>query len=175
MGGKLGSLWMLAVSLGWYKPQLPPTTLERKNHGVLTGAGGAFKGSEMTWIIPLEATISHSTIALLSTYLISLCQQKEQWELSFDPLPFGNKHWDYFPTSVTDSEKNHTGGLCCCLPGHLPGLAPGCSWLSYACSSHHHYLHLASRHFLVFFVFWFLKCIFKRKVFVMFVQWPSSA
>lgn len=43
------------------------------------------------WIIPLEAIISHSTIALLSTYRISLCQEKKQWELSFDPSRFGTE------------------------------------------------------------------------------------
>lgn len=51
----------------------------------------------MTWIMPLEAIISHSTIALLSTYLISFCQEKEQSELSFDPSRLGTETSRLFP------------------------------------------------------------------------------
>lgn len=60
----------------------------------------------MTWIIPLEATISHSTIALPSTYLVSVYQEREQWDLSSGPPAFGA----YFPSYCVrywHTERNH--------------------------------------------------------------------
>lgn len=102
------------------------------------------------WIIPLEAIISHSTIALLSTYRISLCQEKKEWELSFDPSPFGTQidiEMASPPQLLKPREKKHVeknhGKLHCCLPGHQPGMAPGWLWFSCAWSSHYHYLLVA--------------------------------
>lgn len=141
------------------------------NDYVLTGSDGAFKGSEMMWIIPLEAIISHSTIALLSTYRILLCQEKKEWELSFDPSPFDTEiDIISLPQLLTPREKKYMGVSHCCLPGHQPGMAPGWSRFSCTWSSHHHHYLCAA--FMLFCPFFFL---FSLKVFVIFGKLPSSA